>query len=76
MEGEEKKRLDIDPKDALLSAGKTCEVLSTSKTTLWRMHRKDILKARRLGGKVVYLRSEVEALIDGLPLSDAVRKGW
>jgi predicted DNA-binding transcriptional regulator AlpA len=53
--------------EKVLSAKKACELLSTSRSTLWRLNKKNLLVARRLGGKVAYLQSEVEAFIAGLP---------
>lgn len=53
--------------EKILSAKKTCELLSTSRSTLWRLQQKKLLIPRRLGGKVAYLQSEVEAFMAGLP---------
>jgi len=60
-------RFETNSMDKILSVKATCEVLSTSRSTLWRLNKNKVLKARRLGGRVAYLKSEIEAFIAGLP---------
>jgi predicted DNA-binding transcriptional regulator AlpA len=65
-------RVDSSIMDKILSVKTTCEVLSTSRTTLWRLNQKKLLRARRFGGRVAYLQSEVEAFIAGLPVTGSI----
>jgi len=67
-EEETLERFDINPMERLLSAKTTCNMLGTSRTTLWRLNQKNLLRARRLGGRIGYLKSEVEAFLAALPV--------
>lgn len=54
--------------EAGLSARTTCEILSCSRQTLWRLDKNGDLRARRLRGRLTYLRSEVMKFLHSLPL--------
>lgn len=49
-------------KKLLLSVSEVAEVLSLSKSSIWRLVYKGDLKARRIGGRVLIPRTEVERL--------------
>lgn len=45
--------------DEYLSRSETADFLKISKTTLWSLDKSQVLPAKRLNGKVLYLKSEL-----------------
>tara|TARA_R110000744_G_scaffold114988_1_gene215064 strand:- start:20058 stop:20348 length:291 start_codon:yes stop_codon:yes gene_type:complete len=45
--------------DEYLSRSETADFLKISKTTLWNLDKTQVLPAKRLNGKVLYLKSEL-----------------
>ncbi len=51
--------------DELLTRQQVCELLGVTLTTLWHWDNKNVLNPMRIGSKVRYRRSDVEAAIKG-----------
>lgn len=47
------------PSDEYLSRKEAAEFLKVSETTLWNLDKTQVLPAKRLNGKVLYLKSEL-----------------
>jgi len=48
--------------ETMLSADQVCEVLGISSNSLWRWGKSGYLKGRKVGRKVFYRKSDVDAL--------------
>ena len=48
--------------ETMLSADQVCEVLGISSNSLWRWSKSGYLKGRKVGRKVFYRKSDVDAL--------------
>lgn len=46
-----------------LTADEVCKRLSVKRPTLWRWEKRDYLTPRRVGGRVLYLESDVERIV-------------
>ncbi len=50
--------------DEYLTRKQTAKFLQVSETTLWNLDRKQILPARRLNGRVLYLKSDLFTFLE------------
>jgi excisionase family DNA binding protein len=53
-----------DPSQEYLSISEACSLLSVSRTTLWRLIKKEQIKATKIGGRSIVSRQSIDKLFD------------
>ena len=54
-----------ESEEIMMSADEVCKVLCVSPNSLWRWGKSGYLKGSKIGRKVFYLKSDVDALLKG-----------
>jgi len=60
----EQRKTEQNKPEQLLNRGEVCEIFNVCKTTLWNWEKKGTLKPQRIGGKVVYRRSDIQQALE------------
>ena len=55
----------VESEETMMSANQVCEALGISANSLWRWGRTGYLKGSKVGRKVFYLKSDIDALLKG-----------